>query len=189
MSLLRKPPSPGSPVPRFSVIGMEDKLQVGVITQTHGVHGEVKVFPTTDDMHRFSDLDEVILDTGKDMRTLKIERVRFFKQYVIVKFKGFDNPDDIEKYKGCPLLVERRDAVPLAENEYFIADLVGLAVITDSGEELGTLTDVIPTGANDVYSVRSQKYGEVLLPAIRDCILNVDLSNGQMKVHLMEGLI
>ncbi len=168
---------------------MEDMLQVGVITQTHGVHGEVKVFPTTDDPKRFLKLKQVILDDGRETITLEIEKARFFKQYVLLKFRGHDDPDEMEKYKGASLLVERKDAVPLEENEYFIADLVGLSVVTDTGEELGTLTDVIPTGANDVYAVSSQQYGEVLVPAIRDCILDVDLAAGQMKIHLLDGLI
>ncbi len=168
---------------------MEDLLQVGVITQTHGVHGEVKVFPTTDDAKRFQDLTQVILDNGREQKTLEIESVRFFKQYVLLKFRGYDSPESMEPYKGARLLVERGDAVPLQKDEYFIADLLGLTVVTDTGEELGTLSDVIPTGANDVYAVSTRQYGEVLIPAIRDCILDVDLAAGKMKIHLLDGLI
>ncbi len=168
---------------------MEELLQVGVITQTHGVHGEVKVLPTTDDAKRFKKLKQVILDDGREQQTLEIESARFFKQFVLLKFRGYDTPEEMEKYKGATLWVERKDAVPLQEDEYFIADLVGLSVVTDTGEELGTLTDVIPTGANDVYAVSSQQYGEVLVPAIRDCILHVDLETGQMMIHLLDGLI
>ncbi len=168
---------------------MEELLQVGVITQTHGVHGEVKVLPTTDDAKRFKKLKQVILDDGREQQTLEIESARFFKQFVLLKFRGYDTPEEMEKYKGATLWVERKDAVPLQEDEYFIADLVGLSVVTDTGEELGTLTDVIPTGANDVYAVSSQQYGEVLVPAIRGCILHVDLETGQMMIHLLDGLI
>ncbi|MDE5823840.1 MAG: ribosome maturation factor RimM, partial [Lachnospiraceae bacterium] len=107
---------------------MEDLLQVGAITQPHGVHGEVKVFPTTNDVKRFKKLKEVILDTGKEKKILEIEGVKFFKQYAILKFKGFDNINDIEKYKGKPLLVTRENAVKLGRDEYFIADLIGMAV-------------------------------------------------------------
>ena len=96
---------------------MEELLQVGVITSTHGVRGEVKVYPTTDDATRFKQLKHVLLDTGKETLPLEIQGVKFFKQFVILKFKGIDNITDIEKYKRCPILVERCDAVELEEDE------------------------------------------------------------------------
>lgn len=168
---------------------MEQMLQVGVITQTHGVRGEVKIFPTTDDPVRFKKLKHIVLDTGKETLPLEIENVKFFKQFVILKFKGYDNINDIERYKRCPLLVEREDAVPLEEDEYFIADMIGMSVVTEDGEEFGTLKDVAQTGANDVYIIDSPAHGEVLVPAIRECILDVDIEAGMMKIHLMDGLI
>ena len=168
---------------------MEQLLQVGVITQTHGVRGEVKVFPTTDDAARFKNLKHVMLDTGKETLPLEIESVKFFKQFVILKFKGFDNINDIERYKRCPLLVERENAVPLEEGEYFIADMIGMKVITDEGENFGILKDVMETGANDVYVIEHPSEGEVLVPAIKECILDVDIENRQMKIHVMNGLI
>lgn len=168
---------------------MEQLLQVGVITQTHGVHGEVKVFPTTDDPERFLDLEYVFLDTGREKKKLAIQSVKFFKQFVILKFKGINNINDIEKYKRCALLVDRENAVELEEDEYFIADMIGMNVFTEDGESFGTLKDVIETGANDVYIINSKKYGEVLIPAIKECILDVNVKEGKMLVHLMEGLI
>ena len=164
-------------------------LRVGVITSTHGVRGEVKVFPTTDDRMRFKKLEEVILDTGKEQKTLEIEHVKFFKNMVILKFKGFDNINDIEIYKGKDLLVTRDHAVKLGPDENFIVDLIGLPVITDEGEELGTLKDVMQTGANDVYVVERENGKDVLLPAIKQCILNVDLEKEKITVHVMEGLL
>ena len=168
---------------------MEQLLQVGVITQTHGVRGEVKVFPTTDDAARFKKLKHVMLDTGKETLPLEIESVKFFKQFVILKFKGFDNINDIERYKRCPLLIERENAVPLEEGEYFIADMIGMKVITDEGENFGILKDVMETGANDVYVIEHPSEGEVLVPAIKEGILDVDIENRQMKIHVMNGLI
>ena len=168
---------------------MEDLLQVGAITQTHGVRGEVKVFPTTDDVKRFKKLKEVILDTGKEKVTLEIEGVKFFKQFVILKFKGFDNINDIERYKGKNLYVTRENAVKLKRDEYFIADLIGLEVYDEDDQHLGMLTNVIETGANDVYEVKFEDGREVLFPAIKQCILNVDMENRKMKVHIMEGLL
>ncbi len=168
---------------------MEQLLQVGVISSTHGVRGEVKVFPTTDDVKRFKKLKQVILDTGREHLTLEIEGVKFFKQFVILKFKGIDNINDIEKYKGKSLLVDRANAVKLHKNEYFVADMIGLQVFTEDGEEFGVMKDVMETGANDVYIIDSPKHGEVLIPAIKQCILDVDIEARKMVIHLMEGLV
>lgn len=170
---------------------MEQFLQVGVISSTHGVQGEVKVFPTTDDAARFKKLKNVVLDTGKERLDMEIQSVRFFKQFVIVKFKGIDNINDIEKYKGKSLFVARENAVRLGRDEYYIADLIGMEVYTEDAEEgrFGVLRDVMETGANEVYIIDSDRYGEVLLPAIRQCILNVDVEEGKMTVHILEGLI
>lgn len=168
---------------------MIQELQVGVITQTHGIKGEVKVFPTTDDVNRFKKLKEVTLDNGKERLVLEIEGVKFFKQYVILKFKGLDSINDIEKYKRAKLLVNRENAVRLRKNEYFIADLIGMEVMTDEGRRLGTLKDVLLTGANDVYVVERENGAEVLLPAIKECILEVDMEKGCMTVHVLDGLL
>jgi 16S rRNA processing protein RimM len=167
---------------------MEDLLQVGVITSTHGIRGEVKVFPTTDDAARFKKLKNVILDDGRQKIDMEIASVKFFKNMVIVKFKGIDNINDVEKYRRARLLVTRENAVPLEENEYYIADLIGLSAISDEGEELGTVTDVLQTGANDVYVITTTEKKEILVPAIRDCILQVDLEKQEMRIHLLPGL-
>lgn len=168
---------------------MEDLLQVGIIASAHGVRGEVKVYPTTDDPRRFRRLKEVVLDTGKEKMNLEIEGVKFFKQFVILKFKGLDNINDIEKYRQKSLYVTRKNAVRLQRDEYFIADLIGLKVQDEDGKELGTVKDVIETGANDVYEVEMADGKSLLLPAIKQCILNVDVENGTMQVHVLEGLL
>ena len=168
---------------------MEDMLRVGVISSTHGVRGEVKVFPTTDDPARFEDLETVFLDTGREKLKLEISGVKFFKNMVILKFKGYDNINDIEKYRGKDLWITRDQAVPLGEDENFVADLIGLSVVTDQGETLGVMKDVMFTGANDVYVVERENGKELLLPAIKDCILDVDLDEGVMTVHVLDGLL
>lgn len=168
---------------------MDNLLRVGVISSTHGVKGEVKVFPTTDDSARFKQLKKVILDTGREQIDLEIEEVKFFKNMVILKFKGYNSIDEIEKYKGKDLLITRDLAVKLGPDENFIIDLIGLLVVKDDGEELGTLTDVIKTGANDVYEVKMTDGREVLLPAIKECVLNVDLEKKVVTVHMMDGLL
>lgn len=165
------------------------ELQIGVITQTHGIRGEVKVFPTTDDAARFKKLKEAILDNGKERLTMTIESVKFFKQYAILKFHGYDSINEVEKYKGAKLLVPREKAVKLKKGEYFIADLIGMHVVTEDKQPFGVLKDVLETGANDVYVVEMTDGKEALLPAIKECVLNIDMDEEEITVHIMEGLL
>lgn len=167
---------------------MEKLLRVGVITTTHGVRGEVKVFPTTDDPQRFKKLKKVILDDGKQQLDLEIVSVKFFKNLVILKFKGLDNINDVEKFKQADLLVTRENAVKLKPGEYFIVDLIGLKGISDEGEDLGELTDVIQTGANDVYVFSKEGLQDLLVPKIPDCIKDINLEERTVLVHLLPGL-
>ena len=168
---------------------MEEFFRVGVVSSTHGLRGEVKVFPTTDDPGRFPELKKIYADKNGKRTELQLEKARFFKNMVICKFKGIDRIEDIEGYKGAELYVERTDAIPLDDDEYYIADLIGMTVSTSDGELLGTLADVITTAANDVYCVKTEKYGEILIPAIHDCIKEVDPEAGTMTVELLPGLI
>ena len=105
-----------------------------------------------------------------------------------MKFKDVDNINDIEPYKGRGLYVTREFAVPLKENEYYIADLIDMKVFLEDGSFFGTLKDVMETGANDVYVMQTEAFGEVLVPAIKDCIKAVDVEQGTMTIHLLEGL-
>lgn len=178
---------------------MEDLFQVGVISTTHGIRGEVKVFPTTDDAKRFKKLKKVFLDTGREQMELEIEQVKFFKNMVILKFRDIDDINQVEKYKGKSLLVTREQAVKCDKDEYFIADLIGLEVTAEE-KILGKVADVLQTGANDVYVIQvsedspfisrvPDKKKELLLPAIKDCILRIDMEQRKMQVHLMPGLL
>ena len=164
-------------------------MRVGVYANTHGVRGEIKVFPTTDDTSRFKKLKKVYLDLGKEKMELEIQSVRFFKNLVILKFKGIDNINDIEKYKGKDLLIQRKDAVKLREDEYFICDIIGSKVVTEDGKEVGSLNEVLQTGANDVYVVTTLDKKEILLPVIKDCVLDVNIEEKIVTVHLMAGIM
>ncbi|MBR2737430.1 MAG: 16S rRNA processing protein RimM [Lachnospiraceae bacterium] len=187
---------------------MEDFLRVGVVTTTHGVRGEMKVYPTTDDPKRFLDLEKVFVDEpegpkgtkeqpGKGpkapVKTVRRERavegVKFFKNLVILKLAGIDDMDAAAKLRGAELYVSREDAVPLEEGEYYIADLLGMEVVSDEGVKLGFVKDVLETGANDVYIVQRPKGKPLLLPAIPECVLDIDVGQGMMRVHIMEGLL
>lgn len=168
---------------------MEEYLRVGVISSVHGVKGEVKVFPTTDDLDRFKDLKKVFLDMKKEKRELEVEGVKFFKNQAILKFKGIDDRNEVEAFRGLDLLVDRENAVELEEGEYFICDIIGFKVVTDEGEDFGSLEDVMETGANDVYVVKTKDGKEVLLPAIDECILDINMDEEKILVHVMKGLI
>lgn len=168
---------------------MEERFQVGVITSPHGVRGEVKVYPTTDDPRRFKRLKEVILDTGKGDEILKIEGVKFLKKLVVLKFEGLERPEDVERYRQKSLYVTRENAVKLGRDEYFIADLMGLRVLDEDGSEIGILREVLETGANDVYRIELADGRELLLPAIKECVLRVDVEAGEMQIHILDGLI
>lgn len=168
---------------------MEKYLRVGVIANTHGVRGEVKVYPTTEDIKRFDYLKEAAIDTGKEKINVNVTGVKYFKNMVILKFEQYDNMDQVIPLKGMDLLVTRENAIPLAEGEHYIVDMIGCKIITDDGNTLGELTDVMQTGANDVYVVKTTDGKEVLLPAIKECVLEKDIENKVIKVHIMKGLL
>lgn len=170
-------------------MNMEEFLRVGIIATTHGLKGEVKVHNTSDDPNRFESLEQVYIDTGKEKIPATVETVRYFKNTVILKFKEFNSIEGVEAFRGKDILVDREHALPLGENEYYICDLVGLSVFTDEGEEFGTLTDVMRTGANDVYIIRGKDDKEYLFPVIPDCIRKVDLENRTLTVHILDGLL
>ena len=168
---------------------MEDLLRVGVITSTHGIAGEVKVFPTTDDPNRFKKLKKCILKTERETLELDISGVKFFKNMVILKFKQFTNINEVEKFRNGELFVTRDNAVPLEEGEYFVCDLIGLKVQDEDNNFIGVISDVLQTAANDVYEVTSNEGRKYLIPAIKQCILKVDIDNGIMSIHAMKGLL
>lgn len=165
---------------------MEQMFTIGKIVNTHGVKGEVRVLPSTDDVKRFGKLKEVKVE-NRTMTTYEIETVRYHKNFVLLKFKGIDTMTEAELLKNSLLKIDRKDALPLKKDEYYQCDLYGLRVVTDTGRDLGKLTDILMTGSNDVYVVRNEEK-EILIPAIKQCILKVDLEAGEMLVHLLEGL-
>ena len=168
---------------------MNAELRIGVVIKTHGIRGEVKVYPTTDFPERFSDLEEAALVRAGERRTVKIEQARYFKNLVILKFGGIDDISEAECWKGADIYIPREEGVELAEGEYYIADIIGMEVFSDTGERVGTVRDVMETGANDVYLVQRENAKDLMLPAIRECILDTDIVNNRMTVHIMDGLL
>ena len=167
---------------------MEDYLQVGILTKPHGLHGEIKVYPTTDDNHRFKKLKVCYIQTKDEKKLVHVVSCKFFKQMVILKFQEFNSIREVESLKQCELLVNREQAVKLEEDEYFIADIIGIKVMEEDGIILGELKEVLSTQANDVYLIEGSDGREILIPAIRQCILNVNINESSMTVRLMKGM-
>lgn len=168
---------------------MEDMLRIGVITKPHGIRGEVKVFPTTDDVKRFQKTDEVILMTKEGNLTLHVENAKFFKNIVILKFREFDNINEVEGFRQCDIMVTRDNALPLEEGQFYFCDVIGAQVVEEDGEIIGTVKDVIETGANNVFAIETEDGREVLFPVIPDCIKKVDTNAGVVIAHVMKGLM
>ncbi len=169
---------------------MDDLLRVGVITSTHGIAGEVNVYPTTDDPARFKQLKKCIMKTTRgESIDLDVKSVKFFKNMVILKFAQFNDINEVEKYRKAELYVTRENAVKLEEGQYFLCDLIGLKVIDEDNNTIGTVTDVLQTAANDVYEITAEDGHVYLFPGIKQCILNVDLEKGIINAHVMKGLL
>jgi 16S rRNA processing protein RimM len=169
---------------------LDNYFQIGIIVKSQGIKGELRVLPTTDEPSRFELLSEVTVSTPHKDTVYAIESVRHQKNLLMLKLKGIDDRNAAEALKHARLLIPPELALPLDENEFFIRDLIGIRVFTDNdGEPLGILTQVLSTGANDVYVVTIPDGKEILLPAIKDCILSVSVSEKKMLVHVLDGLL
>jgi 16S rRNA processing protein RimM len=172
---------------------MSDKLYtVGKIVNTHGLLGELRIFPETDFAdERFAKGSELVfVEPQTNIRIpVLIESAREHKKMFIVKFKGFHHINDVEKYKGWLLKVEEQYMLELPDDEFYYHEIIGCLVVTDEGEELGTISEILSPGANDVWVVERPSGKSVLLPYIDDVVLDVDIENKRVKVHIMEGLL
>lgn len=163
-------------------------LQVGKIVNTHGLRGEVKVVPWTDTPQTFEAIEYVHTNTKSGKLTFTIDAVKYQKSNVLLKLRGIDSIDEAAKLRNQILYVDRSQ-LGEPEEGYYICDLLGIRVVTDDGQELGKIVDVFPTGANSVYVVRPPREKDILLPAIPDVVLSVDIDNEIAIVHLLEGLV
>ena len=168
---------------------MKEKLEIGQIVNTFGIKGFVKVYPYVNDITRFDNLKNVYIKLKNQETEFEIEEVKYQKDMVLVKFKKIDTVEDAEKLRNAYIKIDRKDAVPLEEGEYFIADLLGLEVFLDTGEKLGILDDIYNTGSKDIYVVKNEIGKQFLLPYIDEVIKKIDLENEKIIVHLIEGLI
>ena len=168
---------------------MQKRFEIGQIVNTFGIKGFVKIYPYVDDITRFDDLKTVYISTKKQETKLEIEEIKYQKNMVLLKLEGIDDMTMAEKYKGCYIKIHRKDARELEEGTYFIADILGSDVYTDTGEYLGKVDDIYNSGAQDIYVVKDELGKQILLPSIKEVILDIDIENQKVTVHLLKGLI
>jgi len=172
-------------------VNLTEKFKIGVVTKPHGIRGEVKVYPFTEDVDNFKKLKSVFVSKPNKSSSSKsedIEWVKKSKNMLIVKFSSVNNPEEANLLRGYEIFVSREDASPLNGGEYYISDLIGMNVVDENDDEIGTLNDVIQTGANDVYEVKDDFGKMILIPVIDECMIGKDFEKGIIKVRLLDGL-
>lgn len=161
------------------------KIEVGKIVNTHGVRGDIKINPYIDDVEAFRDFEFIYVNDIK----LKIKGVKFVKRNPILSIEGIDSVEKAEKYRNISAYVDEEMLPELSDNEFYIKDILGLSVLTEEGETLGTVTEVYKTGSNDVYEVLKEDGKKFLIPAIAQVVKEIDIRNKKMIIELLEGLI
>ncbi|WP_114296329.1 ribosome maturation factor RimM [Anaerobacterium chartisolvens] len=167
---------------------MHEYLQVGKICNTHGVRGEVKVIPLTDNPERFKDLKSIFIETEGTNKQYDIDSVRYSKNLVLLKLKNIDSIDDAQRLKDTYIVIDRENAVKLPPQSYYICDLIGCGVYDEEGKKLGILSNVLKTGSNDVYIVRDENNKELLIPALKSVVKRVSIEDRIIEVELPDGL-
>ncbi len=155
-----------------------ETLVIGMITKAHGIRGEVKVMPLTDDLKRFKKLKSVLIDD----KEVVVEGVKLQSTKAILKLQGFDKIEDTVVLRDKYISVKREEAVELEEGEYYVADLIGCMVFDENGIELGKIYDVISTGSNDVYWVKDQNKKDVLIPVLKEIVVTVDINSEKIII-------
>ena len=168
---------------------MKEYFETGQIVNTSGLKGILKIKPFTDDIKKFSNLKTIYIKTKSGLTEFKIEQVRYVKNMVMLKLAGIDTVEEAEKYRNLYIKILRDQEEELEEGSYYVVDILGCKVNTDANQELGKIVDVFQTGSNDVYVVKDEQGKQILLPAIKQVIKNVDIKNKIITVHLLEGLV
>lgn len=168
---------------------MKEYFEIGQIVNTSGLKGILKIKPFTDDIKKFSNLKTIYIKTKNGLTEFKIEQVRYVKNMVMLKLAGIDTVEEAEKYRNLYIKILRDQEEELEEGSYYVVDILGCKVNTDANQELGKIVDVFQTGSNDVYVVKDEQGKQILLPAIKQVIKNVDIKNKIITVHLLEGLV
>lgn len=162
-------------------------LNIGQIVNIHGIHGEVKVYPLTDDINRFKNLKEVYLEIGGELKKMNVTQVKLLKNTAVLKLEGIDSTDEAQKLRNSYIKVERKKAVKLPKDSFFICDLIGIDVYDIEGNHLGQVADIFQTGSNDVYVVKSDAK-EILIPGLKSVFKEINIEDRKIIVELPEGL-
>lgn len=166
---------------------MVEYFEIGLVSNTHGLKGEIKVRPYTESMKRFEELSKIYIESNNVKTEYEIEKVRYQKDVILLKLKGIDIIEDAEKLKNHIISIPREEGKTLSENEFFIADLIGCEVY--ESELIGTVVDVFSTGGSDVYVIKREKQNDLLLPAIASVIKNIDVKAKRIDVEIPRGLL
>jgi len=164
-------------------------IMIGKVVSTQGNKGEVNVLPLTDSIERFKNLDNVFLRNKNSQTILNVEKIRIKKDTVILKLKDIENLEEAKMIVGSFLEVERKNAVKISKDTYFIFEIIGLEVYSENNIFLGKVENVISTGSNDVYVVRRKDKEELFIPAIHDVVKNIDLEKKRITINMVDGLI
>ena len=167
----------------------QEYFEIGQIVNTFGIKGFVKVNPFTDDMERFAELKSVLVVKNKELIELQIEEIKYQKNVVLIKFKGIEDINMAEKYKGCYIKIKRENARKLPKDTYFIADLIGMQVYDEQGNLLGKVNDIYNNKVHDIYVIKDDLGKQILLPSTKEVIKQIDMDNDRIVVHLIEGLV
>lgn len=167
----------------------QEYFEIGQIVNTFGIKGFVKINPFTDDLERFEELKSVFVVKNKELIEMQIEEVKYHKHLVLVKFKGIEDINMAEKYKGCYIKIKRENARKLPEDTYFIADLIGIKVYDENGNLLGKVDDIYNNKSTDIYVIKDDLGKQILLPSTKEVIKQIDVDNDKIVVHLIDGLV
>lgn len=168
---------------------MVEYFEIGQIANTHGIKGELKIVPLTDDPERYGKLKWVYVDNRGILNKYNIESVRYFKNFVILKFREIIDMTSAEKLKGLMIKIDRKDAVKLPNDTYFICDLIGCEVAEENGNIVGVIKNILKTGSNDVYVVEGENIKEILIPALKSVVKDISIENKRIIVSLPKGLV
>ena len=167
----------------------QEYFEIGQIVNTFGIKGFVKVNPFTDDMQRFGELNYVFVVKNKELLKMQIEEVKYHKNVVLIKFKGIEDINMAEQYKGCYIRIKREDARKLPKDTYFIADLIGVSVFDENDNFLGKVNDIYNNKVHDIYVIKDDLGKQILLPSTKEIIKQIDVENDRIVVHLIDGLV
>lgn len=167
---------------------MYEYLQIGKIVNTHGVRGEVRLIPLTDDPHRFDMLEWVYVEKGSTMTKYSIKEVKYTKSSVVLKLSGIDSIESAQELRDSFVLVDRSNAIKLPKDSFFICDILGSSVIDENNVELGHLVDILQTGSNDVYIIKNESGKELLLPALKSVVRAISPEQKRIDVTIPKGL-